>query len=53
MNPYFKDGALLREPRKPMPIKTFIHGKGYGYSPIVKKSPEQLAQVKKEKEINK
>lgn len=52
-NCYFKDGAMRRDARKPMTVKTFTHGKGYGYSPVVKKSPEQLAQVKKEKEINK
>lgn len=46
-NCYFKDGQLNRDPRKPMPVKTFVHGKGYGYSPVVKKSPEQLKEAKK------
>jgi hypothetical protein len=47
MNPYFKDGQLNREPRKPMSATNFKHGKGYGYNPIIKKSPEQLKEAKK------
>ena len=53
MNIYFKDGALKREPRKPSLIKTFKHGKGFGYNPKIAKSPLQQEQVKREKEINK
>jgi hypothetical protein len=46
-NEYFKDGAMRRDPRKPMTVSKFKHGKGYGYSPIVKKSPEQVKEAKK------
>lgn len=47
MNPYFKNGELNRDPRRPMPTSTFKHGKGYGYNPVVKKSPEQAKEAKK------
>lgn len=26
-NPYFKDGALNRDPHPPVKVKTFVHGK--------------------------
>lgn len=34
-NPYFKDGALNREPKKPESVKTFKHGKNQ----IIKREP--------------
>ena len=52
-NCYFKDGAMRRDPRPASPVKDFKHGKGYGYNPRIAKSPMQLDQVKREKEINK
>ena len=51
--PYFKDGFMNRDPCKPSVIKTFKHGKGFGYNPKIEKSPLQKEQVKREKEINK
>ncbi len=46
-NPYFKDGCLNREPRKPSPVTDFKHGKGFGYNPKVAKSPLQKVEMKK------
>lgn len=46
-NEYFKNGAMRREPRKPMTTTNFKHGKGYGYNPKIAKSPEQVKEAKK------
>lgn len=52
MNPYFKDGALNREGRPKPTVSKFKHGPKQTFNYDVPKSPEQMAQVKKEKKIN-